>query len=312
MKVNTIPTRLRVVFGFAALAAALCLASGLGASSAHAKAKTVIQKVAKENSRKAGHIKANPSSGKSAAAQGATAKQAKAKAGAGKAAAAAKQPLGLKTAKGKRTAQAQQAKQSSAKDASNAVAPKASKAAAVSTNEAPVVAFKESAKLIPQDHSAKASATEAVKAEKVHAAPVEVHRKEKITQHLTEKYKKPYASVRQVVDLAWNEAQKHPHLSPEVVLAVIQKESGLDASASSNYGAKGYMQVVKRFHAEKLHPKESLYAADVNIRVGTQILQEYAAQQKGNLRAALSKYSGNARGYADYVLAEARKLRKIG
>lgn len=136
-------------------------------------------------------------------------------------------------------------------------------------------------------------------------------RKFQLAKHLSEKYKKPYQATREVVDLAWREADKHEHISPELVLAVIQKESSLNAKAASSYGAKGYMQVVKRFHAEKLAKNESLTDPKVNIRVGTEILQEYTNLKKGNLRDALAKYSGNARGYADFVLTEEKRLKKI-
>lgn len=136
-------------------------------------------------------------------------------------------------------------------------------------------------------------------------------RKTQIAQHLADKYNKPYNSVKAIVDLAWKEAAKQPHISPELVLAVIQKESSLNAKAASRYGANGYMQVVKRFHKEKLNKHESLIDPAVNIRVGTQILQEYALKQNGNLHAALVKYSGNAKGYAEFVLKEASSLKRI-
>lgn len=137
------------------------------------------------------------------------------------------------------------------------------------------------------------------------------NRKENIAQYLTQKYKKPYPAVREIVELAWEESAKHPDVPPELVLAVIQKESSLNEKASSSYGAKGYMQVVSRFHKEKLKPRESLHDAEVNIRVGTQILQEYLALKNGNLRAALKKYSGNAKGYADFIVSEIKTLKKI-
>lgn len=137
------------------------------------------------------------------------------------------------------------------------------------------------------------------------------NRKYQLAKHLAEKYKKPYQAAREVVELAWREAGKHEHVSPELVLAVIQKESSLNANAASSYGAKGYMQVVQRFHAEKLEKNESITDPKVNIRVGAEILQEYAEMKKGNMRDALVKYSGNARGYAEFVLSEEKRLKKI-
>lgn len=131
-----------------------------------------------------------------------------------------------------------------------------------------------------------------------------------ITAHLASKYKRHEDAVRMYVDLAFEEAQKHPDVTPELILAVIQKESSLRPWVKSNYGAEGLMQVVRRWHPEKVQDEESLLEPDVNIRVGAQILQEYIRQKQGDLKAALVKYSGNAKGYANYVLAEATVLQK--
>jgi len=136
-------------------------------------------------------------------------------------------------------------------------------------------------------------------------------RKEKIAEHLATKYNRPYEDVRQYVHLAWQEAEKHPDVTPELILAVIQKESSLQPTAASSYGAHGLMQVVPRFHSEKIERNESLKRPEVNIRVGTQILQEYLSASRGNLTRALKKYSGNAKGYEKYVRQKMNELKRI-
>lgn len=135
-------------------------------------------------------------------------------------------------------------------------------------------------------------------------------RKRDITAYLAAKYKKQTLVVRNYVDLAFHEADKHPDVEPELILAIIQKESSMGHKLHSNYGAEGVMQVVRRFHKEKVAHKESLMNPKVNIRVGAKILQEYIAQ-KGDIRPALVKYSGNADGYADFVLREKAVLKSI-
>jgi len=130
-------------------------------------------------------------------------------------------------------------------------------------------------------------------------------------KYLSEKWKKPSATVRKYVDLVWAEAEKREKLEPELLLAIMQKESSLRPKVQSRYGAQGLMQVVPRWHREKLHPSESLFDPAVNIRVGAEILEEYLDQAGGSLTAALTKYSGNARNYANAILKETRKLAQV-
>lgn len=138
---------------------------------------------------------------------------------------------------------------------------------------------------------------------------VEEH-KRAITSYLAAKYHRHTKTVRQYVDLAFLEAAKHPNVPPELPIAVMLKESSLDPKAKSGYGAEGLMQVVRRMHPEKVHRRESLLDPRVNIRVGAQILQQYIAQ-KGRVDEALVKYSGNADGYADFVLQQMKVLQAI-
>ena len=133
-------------------------------------------------------------------------------------------------------------------------------------------------------------------------------RKRAITLYLSEKYKVKRWIVRSYVDIAWRESAKHPGVEPELLLAVMQRESSLCPLVANSYGAEGLMQVVRRWHPEKLGTRESLKDPRVNIRVGAQILQEYI-KEKGRLEPALVKYSGDAPGYATFVL-NARKILK--
>lgn len=135
--------------------------------------------------------------------------------------------------------------------------------------------------------------------------------KSALTSYLASKHHQSLALVRQYVDLAWAEALKHPHVSPELILAVMQKESELRANAESDYGAKGLMQVVPRYHENRLRARESITEPRVNIRVGAEILQEYLGSASGDFRRALRKYSGNAAGYAESILSEKTRLQTI-
>ena len=106
-------------------------------------------------------------------------------------------------------------------------------------------------------------------------------------------------------------------LDPLLILAVIAVESRFNPIAESDYGARGLMQVVPRFHLEKLagHGGEAtLLEPHTNILVGTRILDEYI-QRTGSLEAGLQLYAGAAddpaRGYAQRVLAEQQRLVQV-
>lgn len=136
-------------------------------------------------------------------------------------------------------------------------------------------------------------------------------KKQAQTQYLAAKFKKQEKVVRQFVDLAWAEAARRDQLEPELLIAIMQKESAFRPKVQSRYGAQGLMQVVRRWHRDKLHPSESLFDPEVNVRVGADVLEEYLAQAGGNMERALRKYSGNARGYVNNIRKESRKLARI-
>lgn len=134
-----------------------------------------------------------------------------------------------------------------------------------------------------------------------------------LVDHLSDKYDKPSNQVERIVRVAYTEAKKHS-LSPLLVLAVIEKESSLKDNARSNYGAVGLMQVVPRYHLEKLKNGEKSQAflvPETNIRVGTQILSDYMLKNNGNLKKALKKYSGNATDYSKTVIVLKTNLEKV-
>lgn len=131
------------------------------------------------------------------------------------------------------------------------------------------------------------------------------------TQYLAAKFRRSESSIREYVELAWKEASKRTGMPPELLIAMMQKESSLRPKVQSSYGAQGLMQVVRRWHHDKLHPSESLFDPEVNIRVGADVLAEYLEMAGGSLSKALGKYSGNARGYATKVLNESYKLAHV-
>lgn len=103
-------------------------------------------------------------------------------------------------------------------------------------------------------------------------------------------------------------------LDPLLLLAMISVESRFNPFAESALGAKGLMQIIPRYHLEKLDAfggEEMVLDPEANIRVGAEILREYVART-GTLEAALQFYNGAAADpsgqYAQKILAERSRL----
>lgn len=106
-------------------------------------------------------------------------------------------------------------------------------------------------------------------------------------------------------------------VDPLLILAVMAIESRYNPVAESSMGAKGLMQIIPRYHQEKLleHGGErALLDPEVNIHVGAQILREYM-RRFGATEAALQKYAGAfdepTAQYSGKVLAEKARLQRI-
>ena len=93
-------------------------------------------------------------------------------------------------------------------------------------------------------------------------------------------------------------------------------ESKYNPVAESSLGARGLMQVIPRFHQEKLaeHGGDAaLLDPEINIQIGAQILREYL-RRFGETEAALRMYAGALEEigaqYAGKVLAERARLQQ--
>jgi soluble lytic murein transglycosylase-like protein len=104
-------------------------------------------------------------------------------------------------------------------------------------------------------------------------------------------------------------------IDPLLILAIIGVESGFNPFAESSMGARGLMQVIPRFHMDKVPEGmgvRHLFDPAVNIRVGVRVLEE-AINRRGGLMAGLQYYAGSSdpKGrYATKVLAETARLEK--
>jgi soluble lytic murein transglycosylase-like protein len=86
---------------------------------------------------------------------------------------------------------------------------------------------------------------------------------------------------------------KRAGLDPQMVLGLIQVESGFRKYAVSSEGARGYMQVMP-FWIKLIGSKDSnLFNMRTNLRFGCTILRHYLDIEKGDLYRALGRYNGS-------------------
>jgi soluble lytic murein transglycosylase-like protein len=107
-------------------------------------------------------------------------------------------------------------------------------------------------------------------------------------------------------------------LDPLLILAVMAVESRFNPIAESMAGAQGLMQVIPKYHADKVPDTEtdaSFLDPDVNVLVGAKVLKEYITRSGGNLQSGLQRYNGASSDasaqYANKVMAEKERLRQV-
>ncbi len=86
---------------------------------------------------------------------------------------------------------------------------------------------------------------------------------------------------------------KRAGLDPQMVLALIQVESGFKKYSVSSAGARGYMQVMP-FWVRLIGSKDqNLFHMRINLRFGCTILRHYLDIENGDLYRALGRYNGS-------------------
>lgn len=137
-----------------------------------------------------------------------------------------------------------------------------------------------------------------------------------VAKFIARRYRVSERAVAGFVATAYRAGEQH-EVDPLLILAVMAVESRYNPVARSVVGAKGLMQVMAKWHPEKLDDhggEDALLEPEVNILVGTQILREYL-RRFGDVEPALQMYVGafdepTAR-YTNKVLAEKARLEAI-
>jgi soluble lytic murein transglycosylase-like protein len=137
-----------------------------------------------------------------------------------------------------------------------------------------------------------------------------------LTEFIARRYRVSEAAAGGFVATAYQAGHEFS-VDPLLILAVMAVESRYNPVAESAMGAKGLMQIIPKYHPEKLadHGGElALLDPEVNILVGTRILREYL-RRVGELEPALQMYAGasdepNSQ-YSVKVLAEKARLQQV-
>jgi len=134
-----------------------------------------------------------------------------------------------------------------------------------------------------------------------------------VAESIAKRYRIADAAASNFVTIAYRAADQH-RVDALLILAVMAIESRYNPVAESVMGAKGLMQVIPKYHQEKLFEHggdQSLLEPEVNILVGAQILREYQ-RRFGDMETALQMYAGAldepTSQYANKVLAEKARL----
>lgn len=103
-------------------------------------------------------------------------------------------------------------------------------------------------------------------------------------------------------------------LDPQLLLAIIQHESGFKKYAVSTAGARGYLQVMPFWTRLIGSGENNLFHLRTNLRYGCVILRHYLDMEGGDLYRALGRYNGSL-GRAEYpgaVLANLNRFWQYG
>ena len=125
-------------------------------------------------------------------------------------------------------------------------------------------------------------------------------------------YRVARESARDMVRAAFREGRRND-VDPLLILAVIAVESRFNPIAESEQGAVGLMQIVPRFHMDKVAPAgaPSFLQPHANIAIGARILKDSIRRGGGEI-AGLQLYNGafddETRAYANRVQVERRRL----
>lgn len=148
------------------------------------------------------------------------------------------------------------------------------------------------------------------------AAGPEAARYRVLAEFLAKRYKVSQDVTLDLVSIA-HAAGHQLGLDPLLIMAIIAVESRYNPIAESVAGAKGLMQIIPKYHTDKLDEfggEKAVFDPATNILVGSQILKEYLGRT-GNLGMALQMYAGALNDeqdvYTHKVMGEKQRLQQV-
>ena len=147
------------------------------------------------------------------------------------------------------------------------------------------------------------------------SAPAEGNPEQRaLAEFIAKKYRVAEDAIAGIGSSAYRAGAEH-RVDPLLILAVVAIESRFNPLAESVFGAKGLMQIMPKFHKDKLSGQSdsALLEPELNIQVGTQILREYL-RRSGETESALQMYVGSGSEdvlYPEKVLAERARMKQF-
>lgn len=128
------------------------------------------------------------------------------------------------------------------------------------------------------------------------------------------RYRISQNATREMIAAAYREGKRNG-LDPLLIVAVMAVESRFNPIAESDMGAMGLMQIMPRYHTDKLDAANAGTVLDpaTNIELGARVLKDYI-RRSGSQTAGLQLYNGSpddeSTAYANKVLSEKERLRE--
>ncbi len=136
-----------------------------------------------------------------------------------------------------------------------------------------------------------------------------------LASYLSRRYRVASDATERLIGAAF-EASGQVGIDPLLILAVMAVESRFNPIAESEFGAKGLMQVIPKFHLDKVEElggAQAMLNPMTNILIGARILKQYI-RQTGSVESGLQVYNGaladTSNQYALKVIAEQERLRQ--
>ncbi|MDR1423209.1 MAG: transglycosylase SLT domain-containing protein [Azoarcus sp.] len=161
----------------------------------------------------------------------------------------------------------------------------------------------------PWDAAQATAADEAPAAHKKHLS----HEMARAQSWLSRRYKVSTLAIEPALRAAEDSGRRFG-VDPMLLVAMIAVESSFNPLAESNMGAQGLMQVIPRYHMDKIGQGKgarALFDPELNVRVGAQVLKE-GLRRYGSLESALQYYGGALNdpdaAYANKVLTMKQRI----